>query len=219
MTLPRATGYGWNAVAHRYYDLEAGVFVSRAAVSAGLESVMDVSALRMNALTQRLIDGGISLADWQTGMMQQIKTAHVASAALSNGGWAQMTQSDWGATGQLIKEQYKYLENYAAEIANGTQALDGRALVRSDLYADAANTTYSAMQTRSYTADGFEEERRELEVKDGGNCDDCIEYANEGWQPIGTLPEPGDDSQCSKRCRCRKIRRRMTETGEWEESE
>jgi len=200
MTLPARTGYGWNEVAHRYYSLETGVFVSRASVTAGLESVLDVSALRMNAVTQSLIDGNISIAGWQSEMMQQIKLTHTASAALSQGGFGQMTQSDWGATGALIKKQYKYLENYAADIANGTQVLDGRALVRSDMYADAANGTFWEMDKRSMIADGYEEGRRVLE-SGADHCDDCEEYASEGWMPIDEIPEIGD-SQCMTRCRC-----------------
>lgn len=216
MTLTSGTGYAWNGT--RYYSLTTGRFVSSQTIAEGLQTMMDVSALRMNALTQQLIDGGISLASWQSGMMEQIKNTHVASAALANGGWSQMTPSDWGATGQLIRQQYDYLRNFAREIANGTQQLDGRALVRSDLYADAANTTYWNMTTRGFIEDEWEEEKRALEPG-AAHCDDCIEYANEGWQPIGTLPEPGDDSQCLKRCRCEKKYRRKTASGEWEESE
>lgn len=198
--LPQATGYGWNSVAHRYYNLDTGVFVSSTQVSQGLEAVMDASALQMNALTQSLIDGGISLADWQTSMMEQIKLTHTASAALANGGWAQMTPSDWGATGQMIREQYDFLRNYAQEIANGTQPLDGRMLVRSDLYADASNGTFWEMTKRDYLQNGYDEGRRVLEPG-SDHCDDCEEYASEGWMPIDEIPEIGN-SQCLTRCRC-----------------
>lgn len=206
---PLLTGYGWNGT--RYYDLETGQFVSNAAVREGLEGVMDASALQMNALTQQLIDGGISLADWQTGMMQQIKITHTTSAALSQGGWAAMTQSDWGATGQLIRAQYDYLRNFAAEIASGKQPLDGRALVRADLYADAANGTYEEMNRRSAITDGFDEERRILEDTINA-CDGCIEQAGLDWQPIGTL-DPIGAEECATRCRC-EFKFRNSETGE-----
>lgn len=210
MTIPSAIGYGWNAVAHRYYDLRSGVFVSKAKIAEGLQSMMDASALNMNALTQKLIDGQISLAGWQTGMMKEIKNVHVASAALSNGGWAQMTSSDWGFVGSEIKAQYQYLANYAKEIADGTQALDGRALVRSDLYADAANGTYWEMSKRSFSTDGYDEGRRILEAG-ADHCDDCLEYASEGWMPIDDIPEIGN-SQCLTRCRCEIEFRKSTES-------
>lgn len=212
-------GFGYLKSTHNYYNLSTGRFVSKAAIRDSLEQMMDLSALRMNALSEKLASGAISLADWQTGMMTQIKSAHVAASALANGGWAQMGAEQWGATGQMIRTQYDYLRNFAREIADGKQSLDGRFMVRTDMYGDAANTTYSAMRTRGFIADGFEEERRVLEARDGNNCDDCIDYAAEGWQPIGTLPEPGDDSQCLKRCRCEKQYRRVTDTGATEESE
>ena len=196
--LPGLTGYGWNG--SRYYDLDTGQFVSNANVHSALESVMDASAVRMNTLTQSLMDGQISIASWQSSMMEQIKITHVSSAALSQGGWGQMTQSDWGATGQLIRQQYDYLRNYAKEIANGTQPLDGRMLVRSDMYADAANGTFWEMDKRSHLLDGYDEGRRVLEP--GANhCDDCEGYASEGWMPIEDIPEIGN-SQCLTRCRC-----------------
>ena len=206
---PLLTGYGWNGT--RYYDLETGQFVSNAAIRESLESVMDLSALRMNAVTQSLIDGNISLASWQTSMMSEIKISHVTSSVLSQGGWAAMTQSDWGATGQLIRAQYDYLRNFAAEIASGKQPLDGRALVRADLYADAANGTYEEMNRRSAITDGFDEERRILEDTINA-CDGCIEQAGLDWQPIGTL-DPIGAEECATRCRC-EFTFRNSETGE-----
>lgn len=197
-TFPLLTGYGWNGT--RYYDLETGRFVSNAVIREGLESMMDVSALQINGLTRQLIDGTISLADWQTGMMNQIKITHTASAALSQGGWAQMTQSDWGAVGQMIRAQYDYLRNFASQIASGEQPLDGRALVRSDMYADAGNGTFAEMGRRSAITDGFDEERRVLEDTINA-CDGCIEQDKLGWQPIGTL-DPIGAEECGTRCRC-----------------
>lgn len=209
MTLPAGTGFEWVESLHNYRSIETGKIVSRAVVADGLEAMMDASAVNMNALTQSLIDGQISLASWQSGMMTEIKNAHVASAALANGGWQNMTQADWGATGQLIREQYDFLRNYAKEIADGTQALDGRALVRSDLYADAANGTYWEIDKRSHLQDGFDEGRRVLEPG-ADHCEDCEEYASEGWMPIDDIPEIGN-SQCTTRCRCEIEYRRSDE--------
>jgi hypothetical protein len=215
--LPSLTGYTWNADAHRYRG-DDGRFVSGQTIRDSLENLMDQSALNMNALTQSLIDGNISLASWQSSMMAEIKASHVAASALANGGWSSMTSVEWGATGQMIREQYDYLRNFANEIASGTQALDGRALVRADLYGDAANGTYAQMQRRTMILEGMEEERRILEASDGNNCDGCLEQAALGWQPIGTLDQIGEE-ECQTRCRCEFSYRKMTDTGEWEESE
>ena len=208
--LPALTGYGYNEIAHRYYDASSGQFVAQSEIRDALESLIDTAALQMNNLSERLQNGTISLSQWQSGMMQQIKSANVAAGALANGGWGNMSNADWGSVGNYIRGQYEYLRNFSQEIANGTQPLDGRFLVRTDMYGDAPNTIYATMQTRSYTEQGYDEERRILEDKVSA-CDDCIDYAAEGWQPIGTLPEPGQDSVCMVRCRCEKVFRRSTD--------
>lgn len=210
MTLPQATGFEWVESLHNYRSIETGQIVSRATVTNGLEAMMDASAVNMNTLTQSLIDGNISLASWQSSMMTEIKNTHVASAALSQGGWAQMTPAQWGETGQLIRQQYDYLRDYAKAIADGTQPLDGRALVRSDLYADAANGTYWEIDKRSMIADGYDEARRVLESNDGNNCDGCLEAAAEGWVPIDEVLPIGD-AECQVRCRCEIIYRISSE--------
>lgn len=33
-------------------------------------------------------------------------------------------------------------------------------------------------------------------------CDDCRGYDSMGWQPLGTLPVPGERCRCHDRCRC-----------------
>jgi hypothetical protein len=213
--LPTATGYAWNGT--RYYDLETGRFVSMSAVRDALESVIDASAIRMNNLSQDLVNGTITLAQWENGMMANIKTAHVAATAAANGGWAQVSQSDWGAAGQLIREQYEYLRNFAGQIADGTQGLDGRLLVRSDMYGDASRDTFEAIRQRRMIADGFEEERGILEPG-VDHCDGCLERAEEEWQPIGTLLPIGD-AECATRCHCTMEYRRRDINGEWEEVE
>lgn len=206
--------YGWNG--SRYINLETGRFVSSTTVRDALESVMDASALRMDLLSQNLIAGEINLAQWQSGMMQQIKLAHTAAAASANGGWAQMTQSDWGFTGQLIRTQYDHLRNFAQQIESGKQPLNNRVLMRADLYGQAARGTYEAQRQRfEVNVNAVEEERRILE-KDGANCAGCLDQADLGWQPVGTL-DPIGAEECGVNCRCEFEYRRAGELVESEE--
>jgi len=45
------------------------------------------------------------------------------------------------------------------------------------------------------------------------HCGDCVAFASEGWQPLGTFPFPGDGStQCMTNCQCSKIYRRTPST-------
>ena len=216
-TNPVTSNFGWNEQAGRYVDLESGRFVKFIEVRGALESVMESAGASMHDLTQQLIDQQISLADWQSGMMDQIKLAHVAAGSAANGGWAQMSQSDWGATGQLIKEQYEFMRNFSNQIASGEQLLNGQALVRADMYGEAARGTFETMQTRyQLINNGMEEEIRILGEAD--HCDGCLEQAALGWQPIGTLDDIGEE-ECLTRCHCTKKYRKMGPDGEWEESE
>ena len=206
MTLPSIrtntidSNYGWNERAGRYVNLETKRFVKALEVRDALESAMGAAREQMHTITQQLIDKQISLAAWQTGMMEQIKLAHTAAAAAGTGGWAQMSAGDWGSAGGRVRKQYTFLKNFASQVASGKQPLDGRALVRADMYGEAARSTFEAMRRRyEMNNNGMDEERRLLGQAD--HCEDCLDAAALGWQPIGTLPEIGD-SVCTTKCHC-----------------
>jgi len=48
---------------------------------------------------------------------------------------------------------------------------------------------------------GMKQMRRRANL-DKKACRDCRGYDNLGWQPIGSLPVPGERCQCHDRCRC-----------------
>lgn len=192
--------FGWNEVAGRYVDLSTGRFVPFLDVRDALDQVIGASGVRMNTLTDSLIAEQISLAEWQLGMMEEIKISHTAAAASARGGWAQMSQADWGATGRLVRNQYDFLRNFAAEIASGKQRLDGTARVRTDLYAQAARGTFEETRRRyERLMNGMEEEMRVLGEAD--HCKGCLAQAKLKWQPIGTL-DPIGAEECVTNCHC-----------------
>ncbi|MGH9426030.1 MAG: hypothetical protein ACRD2L_06985 [Terriglobia bacterium] len=203
--------YGWSEASGRYFSLSTGRFVPFSEVRDALDVVTESSGTRMNALTQSLVNEQISLAEWQAGMMEEIKIAHTAAAASARGGWAQMSQSDWGAAGRLIRAQYDYLRNFASEIASGKQLLNGTALFRANLYAQAPRGTFEEMRRRyERLMNGMEEERRVLGEAD--HCNGCIDQAALGWQPIGTL-EPIGSQECVTNCHCKFIFRKRGPNG------
>lgn len=208
--------YGWNenlGGTGRYYNLTTGRIVSSSEVRGALEYNITASQAEMHALTEQLISipPTISLEQWRLEMMEQIKIAHTSAAAAARGGWAQMTQSDWGAVGQQIRVQYDYLRNFANEIASGKQPLNGSALVRTDLYGQAARGTYEEIRRRLQKLSGMTEELRKLGEAD--HCEDCISAAGH-WAPIGTLPKIGD-SQCIVNCHCTFHYRKPGGLGGW----
>jgi hypothetical protein len=53
---------------------------------------------------------------------------------------------------------------------------------------------------------GVTQMRRKASLDDR-TCHDCVYYDELGWQPIGSLPLPGNDCVCHDRCRCEMLYR------------
>jgi hypothetical protein len=132
-------------------------------------------------------------------MAQEMKLLHVGAAGVGRGGWAQMSQSDWGWTGQRLRQQYGFLRNFAHDIATGKQPMDGRLLARAGMYAEAARATQREMQRRTGMLVGRSQERNVLGAAE--HCGGCLDATARGWVPIGSLPPVGS-RQCRSRCHC-----------------
>ena len=70
--------YTWDGRSGRYRGAD-GRFLSGKVVRDAVDNVTDLASARMAALSQRLLDGNLSLADWQAQMMAEMKAAHVAA--------------------------------------------------------------------------------------------------------------------------------------------
>lgn len=190
--------YRFNARAYSYIDAR-GRFVSRLAVRNALDEALAANTGRVRALTEALRDGRLSIADWQLQMAREIKNAHLYSAAAAKGGWQNMTPADYGRAGQRIRAQYAFLNAFAAQVASGEQARDGRMVARAELYGQAGRNTYHLTERGEMEVRGMTEESSILHPAD--SCDECIAEAEAGWQPIGTLTPVGE-RVCLGRCRC-----------------
>jgi hypothetical protein len=207
---PLTPQYLWNERAAQYSDRATGRFVSRQVIRDQLDKVIDASSQVMRAVSQQLRDGDISLAEWQTAMMQQVKTTHLAGAAMQRGGWQQMTQADFGRTGQIVRREYGFLRDFAEQIASGEQKLDGTLVRRSALYGQQGRPTYYTFWDTTAAQRGFDEERSILNPAE--HCQDCIDEDAKGFQPIGQMIPIGQ-RQCRSNDRCDK-EYRNSQTGE-----
>ena len=189
--------YRWNEVAGRYIAPN-GRFVSFQAIREWLDVALDNSERKVVSLGQQLQSGAITIQEWQVGMRDAMKDIHLASASLAKGGWAQMSQADYGRVGMRLKEQYQYLMRFAKQIEDG-YLLDGRFMNRIKLYAQSGRLTYHMVQRAERTLRGDTEERNILGVAD--HCTECVSETNKGWVPIGDLVLVGQRI-CSSNCRC-----------------
>ncbi len=194
-----SSNFSWNTGAGRYVDLSTGRFIPRSLVADVLEKVITASQQQIEALTQSLLDGNITLSEWQLSMERELKAIHTLSAALARGGWSQMEFSDWGRVGAFIKRQYSWLDNFANEIYSGVQPT-GSIMRRAKLYAQSGMSTYEDVRRIQAQEQGFNEERRLLSSAE--HCQGCVTEAAKGWQPIGTLRRIGD-AECATNCLCR----------------
>lgn len=189
----------WSEANQRYY-YPSGRPVPPGRVNAALERVIQQGANNMRDVTVQLQNGTITLATWQARMADEMKMLHTGAAAFGRGGWAQMTFSDWGWTGSVLRAQYGYLRQFATDIATGHAPMDGRLVARAAMYAEAARATQRNMQRRLAQFFGKAQERNVLGAADR-HCAACISCSAAGWVPVGTLPAIGTRT-CLSRCHC-----------------
>ena len=189
----------WNEKSQRYVNAVTKRFVARTQVRQALDIALDRSRNEVARLSRELVNGRLSLADWQVQVARELKSMHLASAALAKGGWAQMTQSDFGKVGATCKREYQYLATFAAQVKSGEQRLDGSLVARANLYAQAPRGTYHAIEERGMQAQGKTEYRNILGPAD--HCEGCLAETAKGWVLIGELTPIGQ-RLCLSNCRC-----------------
>ena len=196
---PLLPDYRWNQAAGRYISSN-GQFVSGTVIRSELDKVLDKITENSLLLTDQYRQGLIDGRSWQIQIMQNIKQVHLISGAMEKGGWAQLSQSDFGRIGSLIKREYGWFNGLIKQLESGEQKLNGTLNNRIRLYMQAGRATFHVLEREDEFIKGKTEEKRILHARD--HCPDCVQYAFMGWQPLGTLPVPGEKSVCRANCRC-----------------
>lgn len=213
--------YGWDKGLARYRDQVSGKFVSRERITGLLEQRVNEAEGRLANLTAAYQSGKIAPSVWAVAMREEIKTIHLQNIALAKGGWDRLTQQDYGRVGAAVKAIYPKIAGSAADIQSGTVS-EAQMLGRLTNYVGSARALYYQAEREQMTfAPGMVRiEKRSLDPG-AQHCGDCVTYADRGWQPLGTLPVPGQACQCSGRCRCSMQYRDVPtdELGQWLESD
>jgi len=199
-------GFKFDPKRGEYINNANGTIVKQDALETEIDAYIGYVGDNIAFQTQRLVDGKISIPAWQRAMRKEMRDSWRTQYILGAGGVEQMTQADWGRIGGRLNQQYKYLNGFADAIVDADFTDDKEAkkiLDRASMYADARTSFYDGRTSVKKRAD-FKEERRVLIANDKNNCANCEEFASRGWVKIGTLPEPGQGSQCLTRCRCDK---------------
>lgn len=210
-------GFGWDPQTHRYRNLDTGRFVSRQRVLRLLDDAIGEKERKLANLTQQVIDGQVSPSVWQAQVRQELRRLYLQNRSLGAGGWDRLTQRDFGRIGGRLNNEYRYLSRFAEQIANG-EVTPAQALNRLHMYlGNARREAFLADRERAKPSqpDRVFIERRTLGVAE--HCQDCVRYYEQGWQPMGALPVPSEESVCDGNCRCSLMRREVavSELHDW----
>ena len=199
---------------HRYRDDTTGRYLPARAVRADLDRFVDRAGRESaRALTEQLRDGRIALPEWQTAMARAVKNVNYAAVAAASGGVENMTAVERGRAGALIREQYKYLRGFAADIASGKQKLDGTLAARARLYSQAGRNSYYRSKAANMS-DRVTHQRSIRGKRD--SCWQCIELDRKVFRIDDTsFPLPGR-RVCNHNCGCHIEYLRLGDDGEYE---
>lgn len=141
----------WNYYRDRnqYQDATTGKFIAQSRVRSLMQRFENKQKETVRAISDRLSNGEISIQRWVFEMRQAIKDAYVVQYTVGKGGYDNMSQADWGRVGGILRQQYQYLNNFAAEAARG-DLTPRQIAARAGLYIDSSTQAFERGKAASH---------------------------------------------------------------------
>jgi hypothetical protein len=147
---------------------------------------------------EALANGDIDLGQYHQLMVDAVIEAHTVQRRLGEGTLSPEAVAELQAT---LDEQLGYLADMVDQIAAGS--LSGAQIAeRSGRYGANGGLSFNQGLAAAAFIAGASYEQRFLGAC-SPHCQDCVDYAAQGRQPIGTLPKPREQCQCFMNCCCR----------------
>lgn len=200
----------WDQPSKRYRNTETGRYMGSRQMLPLRDEFIDAQKAAAGDLADRLAAGEITTNRYVEEMRGLIKTTYLDEYALAHGGRNNMTSRDFGIVGNMCRDQYGYLNNFAGEI-NAGELSPAQIRARGRMYIESASRAYerAAAEVRGiprlsrYPGSGdtacrancrcyleFEESEIEWRVfwrlSDAEHCEDCVGLAAE-WNPLVVL--------------------------------
>jgi len=209
--------YTWDNNVKRYR--RQGKFVSQDEVIKYREKYLEGETPINRQLATQLFDRQMTIGQFEEAIRDSLKRVYTVQFMLAKGGRHQMTQRDWGALGQILREQYHYLRNkFIADLVNGKYTIDQLDLVINRMGLYIQNSSQQAFER------GNLERLRGTEVrllwvrnKLLDSCKDCIRLegqihtANE-WLSSGYWPRRNALACMGIHCGCVLVEVEVTES-------
>ena len=197
--------YYWDSQKCQYVHAVNGRPVSEQLIMDTVQRTTNLYEQEVGNLVNAVYDEAISPSTFAVQMGQTLKRYSRQMSALGAGGFDRLTPTHYGRMGGLLSADYRRLKTFSQDIALG-KITEGQAFSRARMYVgNHQKSFYRGRCEPSMDAEEMIIERRTLQPAE--HCPDCLRYAAMGWQPAGTLPDPGTDSECLSNCRCLKLRR------------
>lgn len=198
--------FDWRARAAKFWNKTVGRVVPRLQIKREADRVASLSPTASWA--NQVASGELPVDAWEAMMRQEIKTRYIQQYLACRGGVGPMTQADYGSIGGMIADQYRYLDGFAAEIAEGKLS-EGQIAMRSEMYLNSSREACERAGRRAAEVAGLTEV---LWVRTPAeSCEDCITLSNLGWQKAepwpfkvgGVQAIPGSGATiCKTNCKC-----------------
>lgn len=204
--------YQYVASVNRYRDTETGRFVARETVLSYTDQIISTSGSATDTLAEMLDEGRITVDEYADRLRTELKDTYIDEYVLGRGGRQNMTQSDWGIVGNMLRAEYRQMEGFIDALRAGELTI-GQTRARARLYLMKSRQAFERGNSEAhgipklpaYPGDGTTEcmngcHCRWHIVKRKGkgnfdcyweidptveNCETCLARADEdGWAPI-----------------------------------
>lgn len=123
----------WDLSVKRYRDLTSGQFLAQTTIDQMREDFMARMSQRVDDLATQLVSGDLAVGEWETAMRDVLRGTYGGLYAFGRGGRNAMEDADWGHVGAIVKTQYRYLNDFANDLAGG-ELTEAQLRVRSAAY-------------------------------------------------------------------------------------
>jgi hypothetical protein len=203
--------FRWVKSLGRYINEKGRMVAERSIKALGERFTRDYISPRLGTITDKFLSGKIDLAVWQERMAKDLKDGYLTQYMIGRGGRQAMTYADYGRIGGHLRFEYRHLDGFAQEIAEGKLSA-AQIRMRVQMYADGVRTAFYEGARAGKVDAGYTHEKRVLGPAE--HCPDCVSYAAMGIQPIGFFPPPGIGSVCAHHCQCELVALRPEDAGE-----
>lgn len=197
----------WDDSAKRYRDVSSGRFIGQRQMVTMRDFFNEAMKSDMDKLTRQLTNHEISLGRWTMDMQSMVKETYKAQYGLAIGGRQNLTAADNGRIGQMVREQYQHIYNFAEDIRS-QKVSEGQIQTRARMYVSSSTQAYERGRTAdlgvpklpAYPGDGGTVCRANCQchwdIQDAGDtwsctwrlgaaehCPDCVAHSEE-WNPL-----------------------------------